>query len=76
MMCMTVLHGGVCHRTSTRHKSGIKMKDKKKKNVLTKLMSWSGGILSSPLPPSPSGWVNTNSSSTITKTPHSYLHGP
>ena len=30
MMCMTVLHGGVCHRTSTPHKSGNKMKEKKK----------------------------------------------
>ena len=31
MMCTTVLHGGVCHRTSTLHKSGNKMKEKKKK---------------------------------------------
>ena len=30
MMCTTVLHGGVCHRTSTPHKSGNKMKEKKK----------------------------------------------
>ena len=30
MMCTTGLHGGVCHRTSTPHKSGIKMKKKKK----------------------------------------------
>ena len=31
MMCMTGLHdGGVCHRTSTPHKSGNKMKEKKK----------------------------------------------
>ena len=30
MMCMTELHGGVCHRTSTPHKSGNKMKEKKK----------------------------------------------
>ena len=29
--CTTVLHGGVCHRTSTTHKSGNKMKKKKKK---------------------------------------------
>ena len=29
MMCTTVLHGGVCHRTSTPHKSGNKMKEKK-----------------------------------------------
>ena len=26
MKCTTVLHGGVCHRTSTPHKSGDKMK--------------------------------------------------
>ena len=32
MMCTTGLHGGVCHHTSTPHKSGIKMKKKKKKN--------------------------------------------
>ena len=25
-----MLHGGVCHRTSTPHKSGNKMKEKKK----------------------------------------------
>ena len=30
MKCTTVLHGGVCHRTSTPHKSGNKMKEKKK----------------------------------------------
>ena len=30
MMCTTMLHGGVCHRTSTPHKSGNKMKEKKK----------------------------------------------
>ena len=34
MMCMTELHGGVCHRTSTPHKSGNKMKEKKKKKVI------------------------------------------
>ena len=33
MMCMTELHGGVCHRTSTPHKSGNKMKEKKKKSI-------------------------------------------
>ena len=33
MMCMTELHGGVCHRTSTPHKSGNKMKEKKKKKT-------------------------------------------
>ena len=38
MMCTTVLHGGVCHRTSTPHKSGIKMKEKKKcVNVMLRL---------------------------------------
>ena len=29
MKCMTVRHGGVCHRTSIMHKSGNKMKEKK-----------------------------------------------
>ena len=33
MMCTTELHGGVCHRTSTPHKSGNKMKEKKKRLV-------------------------------------------
>ena len=33
MMCMTELHGGVCHRASTPHKSGNKMKEKKKKCI-------------------------------------------
>ena len=33
MMCMIELHGGVCHRTSTPHKSGNKMKEKKKKKI-------------------------------------------
>ena len=37
MMCMTELHGGVCHRTSTPHKSGNKMKEKKKIIILTKM---------------------------------------
>ena len=32
MMCTTVLHGGVCQRTSTSHKSGNKMKEKKNKS--------------------------------------------
>ena len=36
MMCMTELHGGVCHRTSTPHKSGNKMKEKKKKKTSVK----------------------------------------
>ena len=30
MLCTTELHGGVCHRTSTPHKSGNKVKEKKK----------------------------------------------
>ena len=30
MTCTTVLHGGICNRTSTPHKSGNKMKEKKK----------------------------------------------
>ena len=34
-MCTTVLHGGVCRRTSTPHKSENKMKEKKKKKVVT-----------------------------------------
>ena len=32
MMCTPVLHGGICHRTSTPHKSGNKMKEKKTDN--------------------------------------------
>ena len=28
--CTTMLHGGICHRTSTPHKSGNKKKEKKK----------------------------------------------
>ena len=31
MKCMTVLCGGVCHRTLTPHKSGNKIKGKKKR---------------------------------------------
>ena len=38
MMCMTELHEGVCHRTSTPHKSGNKMKEKKKELAL--VMVW------------------------------------
>ena len=34
MMCTTVLHGGVCHRTSTPRKGGNKMKEEKKKKML------------------------------------------
>ena len=36
MMCMTELHGGVCHHTSTPHKSGNKMKEKKKEDYLNR----------------------------------------
>ena len=35
MMCTTVLHGGVCHRTSTPHKSGIR-----RDHVERKLEEW------------------------------------
>ena len=35
MMCTTMLHGGVCHRTSTPHKSGNKMKEKKNLVITT-----------------------------------------
>ena len=34
MKCTTVLHGGVCQRTSTPHKCGNKMKEKKKIELL------------------------------------------
>ena len=34
MKCTTVLHGGVCHRTSTPHKSGNKMNEKKKTGAM------------------------------------------
>ena len=33
MMCMTEIHGGVCYRISTPHKSGNNMKEKKKKKI-------------------------------------------
>ena len=35
MKCTTVPHGGVRYRTSTPHKSGNKMKEKKKKISIT-----------------------------------------
>ena len=35
MMGTTVLHGGVCHRTSTPHKTGNKMKKKKIRGSLS-----------------------------------------
>ena len=43
MMCMTELHGGVCHRTSTPHKSGNKMKEKKKKKKTVGKLEMGGG---------------------------------
>ena len=33
MMCMTMLHGGVCYRTSTPHTIGNKMKEGKKQKM-------------------------------------------
>ena len=33
MMCTTVLHGGVCNRTSTPHKRGNKVKENNKIRV-------------------------------------------
>ena len=33
MKCTAVLHGGIYNRTSTPHKSGNKMKEKKKKKL-------------------------------------------
>ena len=33
MKCTTVLHGGVCHHASTPHKSGNKMKEKKRNTI-------------------------------------------
>ena len=36
--CTTMLHGGVCHRTPTRHKSGNKMREKKKIKYFTKVV--------------------------------------
>ena len=36
MMCTTVLHAGVCNRTSTPHKSGNKVKEKKKIRVYSR----------------------------------------
>ena len=36
MMCTTVLHGGVCNRTSTPDKSGNKVKEKKKIRVYSR----------------------------------------
>ena len=36
MKCTTVLHGGVCPRTLTPHKSGNKLKRKKKNGTMKK----------------------------------------
>ena len=44
MMCTTVLHGGVCHRTSTPHKSGIKMKEKRCGAEAHTLVSWMSAL--------------------------------
>ena len=44
--CTTVLHGGVCHRTSTPHKSGNKVKKKKLRKYDKDLFPtwvWPGG---------------------------------
>ena len=41
MMCTTVLYGGVCHRTSTSHRSGNKMKEKKKTTTALELSGYS-----------------------------------
>ena len=40
MKCTTVLHGGVCHRTSTPHKSGNKMREKKKILLTVRLLTF------------------------------------
>ena len=39
MMCTTLLHGGVCYRTSTPHKIGNKMKEGKKKKKMKHTVS-------------------------------------
>ena len=44
MMCMTELHGGVCHRTSPPHKSGNKMKEKKKIILFVDQSRWSSNM--------------------------------
>ena len=40
MMCTTMLHGGVCYRTSTPHKIGNNMKEGKKMKHTVCLMSY------------------------------------
>ena len=45
MMCTTVLHGGVCHRTSTPHKSGIKMKEKKDDINFDERVEWTKNLV-------------------------------
>ena len=63
MMCTTVLHGGVCHCTSTPHKSGNNMKKKKEKKiqVLPKTMGgWVGGYARSKVNIVKSGWGVSN----------------
>ena len=43
MMCMTELHGGVCHSTSIPHKSGNKMKEKKKVTYVIRVIRYRRG---------------------------------
>ena len=38
MKCTTVLHGGVCYRTSTPHKSENEMREKKKIKYFNKVV--------------------------------------
>ena len=48
MMCTHMLHGGVCYRTWTPHKSGTKMKENKKEDHVTEetfLQSHCGGTV-------------------------------
>ena len=40
MMCTTVLHGGICHRTSTPHKSENKVKRKEEDSSLVFYYIW------------------------------------
>ena len=47
MVYTTMLHGGVCHRTSTPHKSGNKMKEKEKKKKSLKFHYFQVQILMS-----------------------------
>ena len=59
MMCMTELHGGVCHRTSTPHKSGNKMKEKKKDTITANESIANSDIIGVVLPSTfPLVWLN------------------